>query len=346
MQPPYAIAEGGSAFASTRVTGSPMTEPLVRRPLLPFTAAKPRGIAPAADPPLSPAGANRRGIVAMLAAMTLFTGNDTILKVATAQLPTGQIMAVRGVFAMAIVFGLIAARGEIRHLAHIGSPRVIGRAALEAVIACLFILSLASLPIANITAILQATPLIMTLIAVLLGLERVGWRRWSAVAVGFAGVLLIVRPSVSGFDAYAAIGLLTALLVAIRDLVTRSIGGHIATTVVTFSTTATVTLLGLGLSFAEDWQPLGWRELALLATAAFFVSLGNMAIVRAFRVGEMSVVSPFRYSIILTSLLAGLVVFGEWPDLVAGFGIALIVLSGVYTIHREQTRARAAGEPA
>lgn len=313
---------------------------------MPLTAAKPRGIAPAADPPLSPASANRRGIAAMLAAMALFTGNDTILKIATAQLPTGQIMTVRGAFAMAIVFGLIVARGEIRKLAHIGSPRVIGRAVLEAVIACLFILSLASLPIANITAILQATPLIMTLIAVLLGLERVGWRRWSAVAVGFAGVLLIVRPSIEGFNVYAAVGLLTALLVAVRDLVTRTIGGHIATTVVTFSTTATVTVLGLGLSVAEDWQPLAWRELALLGAAAVFVSLGNMAIVQAFRVGDLSAVSPFRYSIVLTSLLAGLVVFGEWPDLVAGLGISLIVLSGVYTIHREQSRPRPVGEPA
>ena len=319
---------------------------------MPLTAAKTRGIAPAAEPPHPVAGANRRGIAAMLTAMALFTGNDTILKVATAQLPTGQIMAVRGVFAMAIVLGLILARGEIRQLAHIANPRVIGRAALEAVVACLFLLSLASLPIANITAILQATPLIITLIAVAFGLERVGWRRWCAVAAGFAGVVLIVRPSVEGFNAYAALGLVTALLVAIRDLVTRTIGAHIPTTVVTFSTTLTVTLLGLGLSAAEEWQALAWRELAMLAAAAVLVSLGNMAIVRAFRTGEMSVVSPFRYSIVLTSLLAGLLVFGEWPDGVAALGIALIVLSGVYTIrreqarHRDEVRARAAGEAA
>ncbi len=314
--------------------------------ILPLTAAKPRGISPVVDPSLSPASANRRGIVAMLAAMTFFTGNDAILKIATAQLPTGQIMAVRGAFAMTIVLGLIAVRGEIRQLAHVGSPRVIGRAGLEAVIAFLFILSLTYLPLANITAILQATPLILTLVAVLFGLETVGRRRWSAVVIGFVGVLLIVKPSVAGFNAYAVIGLLTAALVAARDLLTRSIGGHIATTVVTFSTTAAVTLLGLGLSVAEDWRPLSWGETGLLATAAVFVSLGSMAIVRAFRIGEMSAVSPFRYSIILTSLLAGLAIFGEWPDLVASLGIALIVLSGVYTIPREQARARrASGEP-
>lgn len=288
----------------------------------------------------------------MLTAMTLFTGNDALLKIATVGLPPGQIMATRGVFGVLLALGLVVAMGESRRLRELAAPVVALRAAVEAAVAFTFITALGVLELANITAILQATPIVLTVLTVLLGLERVGWRRWCAVAAGFAGVVLIVRPSVEGFNAYAALGLVTALLVAIRDLVTRTIGAHIPTTVVTFSTTLTVTLLGLGLSFAEDWQPLAWRELAMLGSAAVLVSLGNMAIVRAFRTGEMSVVSPFRYSIVLTSLLAGLLVFGEWPDGIAALGIALIVLSGVYTIHREQARhrdqvrAHAAGEAA
>jgi drug/metabolite transporter (DMT)-like permease len=164
--------------------------------------------------------------------------------------------------------------------------------------------------------------------------------------VGFVGVLLIVKPSVSGFDTYALLGLLCAALVAARDLVTRSISGRIATTAVTFSTTSAITVMGFALSAAEDWPPLSWGEIGLLAIAALFVSFGNMGVVQAFRVGELSVVSPFRYSIILTSLVAGLLLFGEWPDLVAGLGIALIVLSGIYTLHREQVRARKAAREA
>lgn len=312
-----------------------------REIVVPPAAANSRG-APLSSEAALASAANRRGILAMLAAMTFFTGSDAIVKLATAQLPTGQIMATRGGFAMVIVLGLMAARGELHHLRSAANPRVLSRAGLEALIAFLFILCLAVLPLANLTAVLQATPMILTLFAVALGLERVGWRRWSAIIVGFVGVLLIVKPSVAGFNAYALISLVTATLVAMRDLITRTIGTHIATTLVTFMTTTATTSLGVLLFFAEDWRPLTWSEIALLASAAGFVSIGNLAIVQAFRVGELSVVSPFRYSIILTSLLAGFVVFGEWPDLISCAGIVLIMLSGLYTLRPEQIRARAA----
>jgi drug/metabolite transporter (DMT)-like permease len=153
---------------------------------------------------------------------------------------------------------------------------------------------------------------------------------------------MIVKPSVSGFNIYALISLVTAALVAMRDLVTRTIGSHIPTTLVTFTTTTAITVMGALLWVVEDWRPLSWTEIVMLASAAVFVSLGNLAVVQAFRVGKMSVVSPFRYSIILMSLLAGFLVFGEWPDLISCAGIVLIMLSGLYTLRREQIRAREA----
>jgi len=285
----------------------------------------------------------------MLASMTLFTGNDAILKIATAQLPTGQIMATRGIFAVAIVLGLMAARRELHQIRGVANPVVLARALLETSVSFLFILSLAHLPLANVTAILQATPIILTMIAAALGIERVGWRRWAAVIVGFVGVLLIVKPSISGFNTYALVILGTAALVAVRDLVTRSIGSHISSTLVTLTTTVAITAAGLVLSLAEEWRALTAWQVGLLAAAAVLVSMGNLAIVQAFRAGEMSVVSPFRYSVILTSLLAGFLLFGEWPDLVSCLGIGLIVLSGLSAIAREQVRRQAAegpGEPA
>ena len=289
---------------------------------------------------MSSAVANRSGIVAMLTAMTLFTANDTFLKIATADLPPGQIMALRGVFAVALVVALIAGRGEARRLASLGDPVVLARAAVEALIAFLFITSLARLPIANVNAILQATPIIMTLIAVALGLEQVGWRRWSAVLVGFAGVLLIVKPGLAGMNPYAALALGAAALVAVRDLVTRRVGREVPTAVITLAAATSVMLAGFALALTETWRAPSGREIGLLAVAAVFVSLGNLAVVKAFRVGEISVVSPFRYSVILTSLVAGYLVFGEWPDLVACLGIGLVVASGVYTLHREQRRVK------
>jgi drug/metabolite transporter (DMT)-like permease len=295
---------------------------------------------------LSQAAENRRGIIAMLTAMTLFTGNDALLKIATVGLPPGQIMATRGVFGVLLALGLVTAMGESRHLRELAAPVVALRAAVEAAVAFTFITALGALELANITAILQATPIVLTVLTVLFGLERVGWRRWSAILVGFAGVLLVVKPSPDGFNLYAGLALLSATLVAVRDLLTRRIAGHVPTVVVTLSTTTTVTLLGVVLSFREEWRGLAVREVALLALAAGFVTLGNLAVIRAYRIGEMSVVSPFRYTVILTSLAVGYLTFGELPDAVAISGIALIVLSGVYTIHRDQMRRRAEAAPA
>ena len=287
---------------------------------------------------MSHAVANRRGILAMLAAMTLFTANDTLVKLSTSDLPPGEIMAVRGLFAVLLVVALVAARGEARHLPALRHPVVLLRGALEAALAFLFITSLSRLPIANVNAILLAAPIILTALAVALGLEQVGWRRWGAVLVGFVGVLFIVKPSPSGLNPYAALVLGCAVLVALRDLVTRRAGSAVPSGIITLGTTAAVALGGLCVAIGETWRMPSGREVALLASAAVFVGLGNLAIVRALRIGEMSVVSPFRYSIVLTTLAVGYAVFGDWPDLPACVGIVLVVGSGLYTLHRERKR--------
>jgi drug/metabolite transporter (DMT)-like permease len=298
----------------------------------------------------SPA-ANRRGILAMLAAMMFFIGNDTLLKLAASTYPPGQIMAIRSGFASLMALGLVAGSGELGRLRSLGSPVVLGRACLEAIVAFLYITSVSHLALANITAISQATPIILTLMTVAFGIERVGWRRWCAVFVGFAGVLLVVKPSPTGFDIYGWIALAAAAVVAGRDLVTRLIGDHIPSVVVTLSTTSAVGLAGLLVGLGEEWQPLATREVLLLLSAAVLVTLGNLAIIVAFRGGDVSVVSPFRYSIVVFAVALGFLVFGEWPDAIAWLGTALIVGSGVYTMHGERLRrldatAMAAGDRA
>ncbi len=289
----------------------------------------------------SPA-ANRRGILAMLAAMSLFTANDALLKLASATHPPGQIMAVRGVFAVLLTFAVIGASKQFFQVRSVLSPIVVLRACLEASVAFLFITSLAVLPLANITAILQATPIIMALMAVVLGIETVGWRRWSAIAVGFIGVLLIVRPGLAGFDAYALLALVTAALVACRVFATRAIGAHVPSLVITLATTAGVCLAGFLIGAAEDWRPLAAGDIGLLAAAAALVTTGNFAVIIALRGTEISAVSPFRYSNVPLAIFLGFVVFGDVPDPLASMGIALIVASGIYTLHRERIRHREA----
>lgn len=285
---------------------------------------------------------NRLGILTMCAAMALFVTNDALLKLATTTLPPGQIMTVRGVFASMLALGLVLALRESTGLRGLRQPMVLARAGLEALVAFLYITSLAFLPLANITAILQATPIIMTLIVVAFGLERVGWRRWSAIAVGFCGVLLVVKPDPGSIDVYAIIALCSAAGVAVRDLITRRIGGHVPSSVVTLSTTTTVGLSGALIGLTETWQPLHGPQIALLAAAAVLVTAGNLCIIVAFRRGDVAVVSPFRYTIVVMSIGLGYLLFGELPDLLAAAGIVLIAGSGLYTLHREQARRRMA----
>lgn len=282
--------------------------------------------------------ANRRGIIAMLASMTFFVFGDTVLKIAAATFPPGQIMAVRGAFAVLITLGFIAGTKQLGELGRGLSRLVLLRAALEAGVAFLFITSLAVLPLANITAIVQSTPILLTFMAVVLGIEQVGWRRWGAILCGFAGVLLIVKPSAAHFDIYALLAFATAMLITVRDFVTRSIGVHVPSSVITFSTTLAVAIAGLLVAVAEDWQPVGLSEAALLFAAAVLVTLGNATIVMAYRQTDVSVVSPFRYTNVPFAILLGFVVFAELPDAMTFAGIALIIGSGVYTIHRERVR--------
>jgi drug/metabolite transporter (DMT)-like permease len=287
---------------------------------------------------MSPA-ANRRGILAMLAAMLCFLSNDTLLKLASASLQPGEIMAVRGAFATMMALGIVAATGGLRHVKKLGSPFVLLRAGLESCVAFLFITSLAQLPIANITAITQSTPILMTLAMVMLGLERVRWRRWTAILTGFAGVLVIVRPGIEGFNVYALVAVAAAVLVAARDIVTRFVPGEVPSTVVTLSTTSAVGLAGFVAGLGESWHWLAPREFVFILGAAVLVTLGNLAVIVAFRGTDVSVVGPFRYSVILWAILSGFAVWGELPDPIAFVGIALIVGSGVYTARRAGLRS-------
>jgi drug/metabolite transporter (DMT)-like permease len=289
---------------------------------------------------------NRRGIIARLAAMALFCANDTLVKLATAAMPVSEVMTIRSAFASLMALGLVAARGSLGQLRLAAAPLVAGRAVLEALVAVAFITALSKMPLATITVIGQSTPLIMTALVAALGFEAVGWRRWTATLLGFAGVLIVVRPTSATLDVYGLLALAAAGIAATRDLMTRWIGVEVPSAIVTFASTVSVALIGaalglIGAAAGEDWVAPGWRALACLALAAVLVTAGNLANVIAFRGAEVSVVSPFRYTVILWAIAFGLIVFGDPPDLPAMAGAGLIVASGIYTIHRERVRRAA-----
>ena len=271
----------------------------------------------------------------MVAASAAFVTNDTCVKLLAGQLPVGEIVAIRGAFAT-ILIGLICMHQRVLgSLPHIATRHVLGRAALDLIGTLAFITALMHMPIANLTSIMQAVPLVVLGLAAVWLKERVGWRRTSAVLVGLLGVILIVKPAPSTFNVYEGLAVSIVVALAIRDIVTRRIPRHIPSLIVAFANAFFVTLGGVALALVQDWvKPEPWHVL-MLAGSALFLAAGYMCMVVTLRLADLSATAPFRYSIVLFSLLSGILVFNEIPDLWAFAGMALIVGSGLYAIHRE-----------
>ena len=299
----------------------------------------------AADPAV-----NRRGISATLLASVFWTCNDTCGKLATETFPTGEIMAVRSLFAIALSAGVVVATGHgqvlLRGARVFLSPLPVARALLDAAVIYSFYKALPFIPLADITAISQTTPIIMTVLVAALGLESVGWRRFLAVVVGFSGVLLIAKPTGGGLMVYMAFAILSAALVAVRDMLTRRLDPGIPSPVIALMTAVAGGLTGLLLGAAEEWKPVIVAPTLYLIAAGLLVSVGNLAIVIACRDADLGVIAPFRYFSIVIALALGFVIFGSLPDVVSIIGIVLIMGSGIYTIHREQVRRRLAAAAA
>jgi drug/metabolite transporter (DMT)-like permease len=270
----------------------------------------------------------------MVGAMACFIVNDTLTKVASATLPSGQLIFLRGLIATALIvlwlrFAESAPALRPRRLA---SGPVAARATLDALSTLTYLISLFNLPIASATAINMATPLIITLLAALWLHLRVTGARAAAIALGFGGVLLVIQPSTEGLNAYAWLCLAAALFGAMRDLVTLRIPREVPSTAVTLATSVAVTLFALALSLAQGWSAFTWVQLMPLAAAAVFLATGYQLIVRATRASDPSVVAPFRYSGLLMAVAIGWGVWGEVPNALAWAGIALVIAAGLYLL--------------
>jgi drug/metabolite transporter (DMT)-like permease len=284
-------------------------------------------------------------MIALVAAMAAFSANDTLMKLVAMRYPLGEVIVVRGLFTMLLVGAILIGLGHIRALGAIRNRLLIARTILDGAAALLFLSALLHMRIADLSAIALASPLIITALAVVFYREEVGWRRWTAIAIGFIGVLFVVKPTPSAFDVWALVGLGCAFAGASRDLMTRSVDARIPAIVVSFMAAVAATLVGLAMSFWETWQPMPAADLAIVLVAAVLLAIGNFLIVIAFRSGEVAVVAPFRYTLLIWAALGGYIAFGEVPDRWALVGAALIVGSGLYALHREVVRRRALAAP-
>jgi len=277
----------------------------------------------------------------MAIAMAGFTMNDSITKAVSSEMNFGQVMLVRGLFAIVLIGLLAFHQRALRPMRTLLVRPVALRVIGEVVGTVSFLAAIVHLPLANTTAIFQALPLVITLGAALLFGEPVGWRRWLAITAGFIGVLIIVRPGAEGFSQFSLLALVSVVFCAARDLATRQIPAQIPSLFITLLTTAVVTATGAAILFPlGGWTPPSGRALALLALAAVLLLIGYQCVIMALRAGDISAVAPFRYSALLWAMLLGYLVFGDRPDAMMVTGASIIVGSGLYAFYRERVRER------
>ena len=284
---------------------------------------------------------NLTGALLMMVAMAAFTVNDTILKSMAGDVPLYQLLFLRGI-ATSLAIGVIAwRRGVFRHRPSRGDRNAIGLRSLAEVAATYFYLvALFHMPLANVSAILQALPLTITLGAALFLGDRLGWRRMLAIAAGFCGVLLIVRPGAEGFTVHSLSALASVALATVRDLSTRRLTRETPSLMVTFTTSAGVMAAFGVASIWQPWEAMQPREVALISLSAVVTVVGYLLSVMVMRVGEVSFVAPFRYTGLIWALGLGWVVFGDWPKALTLLGAAIVVGSGLFTLYREARAGR------
>lgn len=285
---------------------------------------------------------NLRGIVLMVAAMAGFAVEDMFIKWAASDLPTGQILLMIGLVGAAVFAGMARAQGQRTFVVEALHPAVVGRNLGEMIGTYGFVTALTLAPLSTVSAVAQAMPLAVTMGAALFLGETVGWRRWTAITVGFLGVLMIIRPGLEGFDPNALWAVLAVFGLGARDVFTRKMPSSITTMQLSVWGFLSVAVLGAGMLAAS-----GGGQVPVAAQAGYvggavaFGIAAYWALTAANRLGEMSVITPFRYSRLIFGVGLGVLVFGERPDVMTLLGGLVIIGSGLYTFARERARKRA-----
>ena len=284
---------------------------------------------------------NRRGILTMTGAMVFFVVNDALVKWVSTDLPTPQLIFVRGVMTTALLLALAAWMGQLRLWRSALTRSVPTRALVDSLASFTYLTAVFHMPLGNATAINLAGPLFLTMLAVFFLHERVSLGRWALILLGFAGVLLVVQPRAGEFNSYAWLCLLAAMLHAGRDFLTRLVPAQVPSLLITLSTAMMVTLLAGVWSMFEPWRAMSTTHIGQLFAAAMCLAAGYHLLTLSMRWGDMSVIGPFRYSGLLMALLLGYLMWGDVPNGLAWCGIALVVAAGLGLLQAERLRKQA-----
>jgi drug/metabolite transporter (DMT)-like permease len=291
-----------------------------------------------------PLSDNLRGAGFMMVAMASFTLNDACMKAITEDMPLFQAIALRGVLTVVLLGVLVMTTAQRRFLLPPREARIVGvRAVAEWLATITFIAALMQMPLANLSAIFQALPFMVTLAAAVFLGDRIGWRRMTAIFAGFLGVMLIIRPGTESFDVWSLMGLASVALAVLRDLATRKLSAEVPTVTVAFWTALLITLTSGVVLLVQGWQAPTPRALLLTPVAAVCVVMGYLFIIRAMRVGDIGFVAPFRYTALLCALALGWFMFGTWPDMWAMIGSGIVIATGLFTLSRGRRLAAQQG---
>ena len=284
-----------------------------------------------------------RGILAMSASVVVFIFNDALIKLAAETMPPLQAIGLRGVFATMWCGFALLLRGEWTQVHRIRHPMVALRGVLEAVAAISYLVALAYIPFAIATAVNLSTPLFLAALAVLLLKETVGWRRWSAIAVGFAGVLMVIQPRAGDVDIWTWLVVFSSMIGALRDVIARWVPPTVPTLVVSMSSAVTLAVVGVAWATLDGWQPMTHYGIALVLGSSLLLACGYQLLMIALRSGAaFAVLGAFRYASVLWAIAIGYVLWGDVPNLLAVAGIAVVVGAGLYILHRERMMRRTA----
>ena len=270
--------------------------------------------------------------------MTLLSSNDAIMKLSSETLGIGQMLFIRGLIAVAIFSLALRISGKPIIAEAAFSKWILLRALCECGGTICFITGLSLLPIATASTLVWTSPIFLTIAAALILRERVTMARWSAVLVGFTGVVLVTNPGSADFSLAMLLPLATAIFICARDLVTRQIDPSLHSLYVTWTTLLAVTVAGLLISFL-DWRPIAVTQIVWLGASAALMSSAFFFQISAVRRGELSFIAPFAYAGIPVAVFYGIVVWAELPSTAMIFGIIFVILSGLYILSYQTSRS-------
>jgi drug/metabolite transporter (DMT)-like permease len=276
-----------------------------------------------------------RGIAFMVGGLFLFSAVDTHAKFLTDSFHPIQITWSRQFgLLVGILFWLMLRGTSILKTQH---PYLqIGRGVLAAGSATLFIMAIAFVPLADAIAITFVTPFMVTVLGALILKEEVGIRRWAAVFIGFLGTLVVIRPGMGVIHPAAVLVLIAALLFALRQILSRKLSGTDKTiTTVSYTALAASALLTFPLPFVWRTPELGF-EIILLVSMTILAGVAEIMVIKSLELAQAVVLAPVHYSLLIWATFYGWMVFDQLPDFWTWTGAAIIVGTGVYTLHRER----------